>query len=67
MQPIYRCSNCGKVIDVTRDKYWGSTNLNCDPCYQSFPICEDLDEIADREGQRLADEHEGYPQGGRSF
>lgn len=39
----YRCSHCGNVIDVTRDKYWASTNLICDPCWQSFPICSDFD------------------------
>jgi hypothetical protein len=40
----HRCSNCGKQIDVTRDKYWASCTLICDPCWQSFPIQEDKGE-----------------------
>jgi hypothetical protein len=35
------CSNCGKVIDVTRERYWASTSLICDVCWQSFPLCDD--------------------------
>lgn len=42
----HKCADCGKPIDVTKDKYWASTNLICDPCWQSYPVCEDLDEVS---------------------
>jgi hypothetical protein len=39
--PEHRCSDCGKHLDVAHDKYWASTNLICDACYQTYPLAED--------------------------
>ncbi len=41
VKTIYKCADCGKLIDVTKDAYWASCDLRCNACYQSYPLCEE--------------------------